>query len=183
MSGQRVAYIRVSSIDQNEARQLESIGKVDRTFIEKASAKDTNRPELQRMLGHVRSGDTVICHSMDRLARNLGDLRALVTELTKRGVRVEFKKESLVFTGDDNAMAVLLLSMMGAFAEFERALIKERQKEGIAIARAEGRYKGRSKALNAAQSYRAARTGCCGCSQSQGCTRVRHQQRDSVHIP
>jgi DNA invertase Pin-like site-specific DNA recombinase len=84
---------------------------------------------------------------MDRLARNLDDLRKLVTDLTGRGVIVEFEREHLTFTGEDNAMSKLLLSMMGAFAEFERALLKERQREVIAIAKAKGLYKGRKPSL------------------------------------
>lgn len=101
------------------------------------------------MLKHARKGDHVFCHSMDRMARNLDDLRAIVLGLTNRGIRVEFVKEGLTFTGDDNAMAKLLLSMMGAFAEFERSLILERQREGIAIAKAAGKYKGRKAKLGA----------------------------------
>jgi DNA invertase Pin-like site-specific DNA recombinase len=93
----------------------------------------------------------VLVHSMDRLARNLDDLRALVRTLTARGVRVQFAKEQLTFTGDDTAMATLLLSVMGAFAEFERSLIRERQREGIALARQRGAYRGRARALDAEQ--------------------------------
>jgi DNA invertase Pin-like site-specific DNA recombinase len=102
-------------------------------FTDKASGKDTQRPELE-LLAFVREGDTVVVHSMDRLARNLDDLRRIVQGLTKRGVRIEFVKESLAFTGEDSPMANLMLSVMGAFAEFERALIRERQREGIALA-------------------------------------------------
>ena len=95
-----------------------------------------------------REGDTVVVHSMDRLARNLDDLRRLVQKLTQRGVRIEFVKESLTFTGEDSPMANLMLSVMGAFAEFERALIRERQREGIALAKQRGAYRGRKKSLN-----------------------------------
>jgi DNA invertase Pin-like site-specific DNA recombinase len=98
-------------------------------------------------LDFVRDGETVVVHSMDRLARTLDDLRRLVRDLTQRGVRVEFVKEQLTFTGEDSPMATLLLSMMGAFAEFERALIKERQREGITLAKERGAYRGRKKAL------------------------------------
>ena len=94
------------------------------------------------MMEYAREGDTVVVHSMDRLARNLDDLRRIVKTLTDRGVRIEFVKEALSFNGDDSAMSVLLLSMMGAFAEFERALIRERQKEGIALAKTRGAYRG-----------------------------------------
>src|SRR3712207_4386845 len=149
MLGQRIGYIRVSSLDQNVERQLEGID-VDKTFTDKASGKDTKRPQLDQLLSFVRSGDTVIVHSMDRLARNLDDLRRIVQTLTGKGVRIEFVKEHLVFTGEDSPMANLLLSVMGAFAEFERALIHERQREGIALAKQRGAYKGRKKALSAA---------------------------------
>ena len=146
MRGQRIGYVRVSSFDQNPERQLEHI-QVDKVFSDKASGKDTQRPELERLLAFVREGDTVVVHSMDRLARNLDDLRRLVQSLTQRGVRIEFVKESLAFTGEDSPMANLMLSVMGAFAEFERALIRERQREGIALARQRGAYRGRKKAL------------------------------------
>ena len=146
----RVGYIRVSTVDQNTARQLDGI-EVSRVFADKASGKDTARPKLDELLAFVRDGDTVIVHSMDRLARNLDDLRRLVRTLTGKGVRVEFVKESLTFTGDDSPMATLLLSVMGAFAEFERALILERQREGIAVAKQRGAYTGRKPALTAEQ--------------------------------
>src|SRR5947209_15307506 len=103
------------------------------------------------MLAYVRDGDTVIVHSMDRLARNLDDLRRLVRELTGRGVAVQFVKEQLTFSTEDSPMATLLLSVLGAFAEFERALIRERQAEGIALAKARGAYKGRKRSLTPAQ--------------------------------
>ena len=121
---------------------------MDRTFTDTASGKDVTRPQLAAMLGFVREGDTVIVHSMDRLARNLEDLRRIVRELTARGVAVQFAKEQLIFTGEDTAMATLLLSVMGAFAEFERALIGERQREGIALAKDRGVYKGRKRSLS-----------------------------------
>jgi DNA invertase Pin-like site-specific DNA recombinase len=120
---------------------------LDRVFTDKASGRDPSKPELTELLRFARDGDTVIVHSMDRLARNLDDLRALVQGLTRRGVRVEFVKESLVFTGEDSPMANLMLSVMGAFAEFERSLIRERQREGIALAKQRGAYKGRKKTL------------------------------------
>ena len=146
MTGQRIGYVRVSTLDQNEKRQLE--GQVlDRVFMDQASGKDATRPELTELLRFARDGDTVVVHSMDRLARNLDDLRALVQGLTRKGVRVEFVKESLVFTGEDSPMANLMLSVMGAFAEFERSLIRERQREGIALAKQRGAYKGRKKTL------------------------------------
>ncbi|CAM5568251.1 MULTISPECIES: recombinase family protein [Burkholderiales] len=147
MKGQRIGYVRVSSFDQNPERQLEQ-SQVDKVFTDKASGKDTRRPRLDTLLTFVREGDTVVVHSMDRLARNLDDLRRLVQMLTKRGVRIEFVKECLTFTGEDSPMANLMLSVMGAFAEFERALIRERQREGIALAKQRGAYRGRKKALS-----------------------------------
>jgi len=150
MSGQRVGYTRVSTLDQKTDRQLDGV-EVDRVFADHVSGKDLHRPQLTAMLQFVRDGDTVVVHSMDRLARNLDDLRATVRGLTARGVQVQFVKEQFTFTGEDTAMATLLLSVMGAFAEFERALIRERQREGIALAKQRGAYRGRRKALTAEQ--------------------------------
>jgi DNA invertase Pin-like site-specific DNA recombinase len=150
MDGQRIGYIRVSSFDQNPERQLDQVA-VARVFTDKASGKDTARPQLEALLGFVRQGDTVLVHSMDRLARNLDDLRRVVQGLTARGVRIEFVKEHLVFTGEDSPMANLMLSVMGAFAEFERALIRERQREGISLAKQRGAYRGRKPSLDADQ--------------------------------
>lgn len=141
MKGQRIGYVRVSTSDQKGERQLENVP-LDRKFEDKASGKDTCRPQLEEMMKFVRKSDIVIIHSMDRLARNLDDLRRIVNMLTKRGVCIEFVKESLTFSGDDTPLSILLLSVMGAFAEFERTLIRERQREGIAIAKANGRYRG-----------------------------------------
>ena len=146
MTGQRIGYIRVSTFDQNPERQLEGV-KVDRAFSDKASGKDVKRPQLEALISFARTGDTVVVHSMDRLARNLDDLRRIVQTLTQRGVHIEFVKEHLSFTGEDSPMANLMLSVMGAFAEFERAIIRERQAEGIAIAKAKGKYKGRKRVL------------------------------------
>jgi len=146
-NGQRVGYKRVSTYDQNPERQLENID-VDKLFIDKASGKDTKRPQLNAMLDFVREGDLIIVHSMDRLSRNLDDLRKTVKDLTGRGIKLQFIKENLIFSGEDSPMSNLLLSVMGAFAEFERALIKERQMEGIALAKKRGAYKGRKKALS-----------------------------------
>ena len=133
---------RVSTVEQNAGRQLDGLT-LDRTFTDRASGRDANRPELQELFKFARDGDTVIVHSMDRLARNLDDLRRIVQELNGRGVRIEFAKEQLSFSGEDSPMATLLLSVMGAFAEFERALIRERQREGVALAKELGAYKGR----------------------------------------
>lgn len=104
MNGQRIGYVRVSSFDQNLERQLEHV-QVDRLFTDKASSKDTQRPQLEALLAFVRDGDTVVVHSMDRLARNLDDLRKIVQDLTKRGIQIEFMKEHQTFTGEDSPMA------------------------------------------------------------------------------
>jgi len=149
-SGQTVGYVRVSSGGQNEARQLDGLT-LDKTFTDKVSGKDTQRPQLQAMLEFVREGDTVLVHSMDRLARSLKDLEAIVTGLTGRGVTVSFVSQGMTFTGADSPMNTLMLQMLGAVAQFERSLILERQREGIAIAKAKGGvYKGRKPSLDAA---------------------------------
>src|SRR3954462_3156019 len=127
--GKRIRYVRVSTVDQNTARQLDGVP-LDKVFTDKASGKDTNRPQLQAVLDYARDGDVLVVHSMDRLARNFTDLLHMVETLNKRGTVVEFVKESLTFTGDDSAMSKLMLTIMGGFSEFERALIKERQMEG-----------------------------------------------------
>lgn len=146
--GQRIGYVRVSSYGQNEDRQIEYMGDLDRIFTDKASGKNTERPRLQELLNYARKGDTIIVHSMDRLARNLDNLRQLVNTQTRRGIRVQFIKENLIFTGEDSPMSNLMLSMLGAFAQFERDMIKDWQKEGIALAKKRGVYKGRKKSLS-----------------------------------
>lgn len=148
--GQTVGYIRVSSAGQNDARQLDGIH-TDKTFTDKASGKDTQRPQLQALLEFVREGDTVLVHSMDRLARSLKDLEAIVTGLTGRGLAVSFVSQNMTFTGDVSPMNTLMLQMLGAVSQFERSLILERQREGIAIAKAKGDvYKGRKPSLHTA---------------------------------
>jgi DNA invertase Pin-like site-specific DNA recombinase len=150
-AGQLVGYLRVSTVDQKELRQLEGV-KLDKKFVDHASGRDLQRPHLAQLLDYVREGDTVVCHSMDRLGRNLDDLRKVVLGMTERGIRVRFVKENLTFTGADSPMANLLLSVMGAFAQFERELIRERQREGIALAKLRpGTYAGRKRSLSAAQ--------------------------------
>jgi DNA invertase Pin-like site-specific DNA recombinase len=141
MAGVNVGYIRVSSEDQETARQLDGV-LVEKTFVDKVSGKNTDRAQLQAMLEYIREGDTVHIHSMDRLARNLIDLRTLVTRMTGKGVVVKFMKEHLSFTGTDDPMSTLLMNVIGAVAEFERSIIRERQREGIAIAKRKGVYKG-----------------------------------------
>jgi DNA invertase Pin-like site-specific DNA recombinase len=140
-----VGYIRVSSVDQNTDRQLEG-QELDKVFTDKASGKDTKRPQLQAALDYIREGDVLVVHSMDRLARNLDDLRRMVLDLTGKGVHVQFIKDSLTFTGEDSPMSNLLLSLLGAVAEFERSMIRERR-EGIALAKKAGVYKGRKRSL------------------------------------
>src|SRR5450631_2155710 len=146
----RVGYIRVSTLDQNTERQLEGV-KLDKVFTDKASGKDTNRPQLQAALEYLREGDLLLAHSMDRLARSLDGLRKIVLDLTTRGVHVQFVKENLTFTGEDSPMSNLLLSLLGAVAEFERSMIRERQREGIALAKKAGVYKGRRPSLTQQQ--------------------------------
>ena len=164
--GQDVGYIRVSSILQNTARQLDGT-RLDKVFEDRASGKNIKRPQLEACLVHLREGDTLHVHSMDRLARNVDDLRRLVKELTARGVVVRFHKEGLTFTGEDSPMAHLLLSMLGAVAEFERALILERQREGIAVAKAEGAYKGRNPKLSPERASELRKRAADGESKSQ----------------
>jgi DNA invertase Pin-like site-specific DNA recombinase len=144
--GQRVGYVRVCNCDRN-GNQLEG-EELDRIFLDRSSGKDVKRPQLTAMLAVLREGDTVVCNSMDRLGRNFDDLRRLILGLTERGIRVRFVKESLTFTGEESQKANLLLRVMGAFAYFERELIHERQREGIARAKAAGAYKGRKRSLS-----------------------------------
>ena len=149
--GQRIGYVRVSTVDQNTVRQLDGI-EVDRLFEDKASGKDVNRPALQEALRFLRNGDVLVVHSMDRLARNLADLLRIVGELNAKNVAIQFIKENLTFTADSSPISKLLLQVMGAFAEFERALIRERQREGIVHARAAGKFsKERKKKLTETQ--------------------------------
>ena len=150
MSIQRIGYIRVSTFDQSTERQLDGIA-LDKVFTDKASGKDTNRPQLQAALSHVHAGDTLVIHSMDRLARNVEDMLRLVREMNDRGVSVQFIKENMSFTaGSEDPRSTLMVTMLSAFAQFERSLIRERQREGIALAKAKGTvYKGRKPALNA----------------------------------
>ena len=144
--GKTVGYVRVSTLAQNPERQLEGIP-LNKVFTDYASGKTKDRPQLQAMLDYIREGDTVVVHSIDRLARNLVDLRRLVRGMNMGGVRVEFKKEGMVFDGRETAMGTFLLNMMGGFAEFERAMAYERQMEGVALAKRDKRYKGRAPAI------------------------------------
>ena len=142
----KIAYVRVSSIDQNIARQKEAIEeyvKIDKWFIDKTSGKDKNRPKLNQMLEYVRKNDTVYIHSIDRLARNTMDLLNIAKDLTEQGIKLHSLKDSFVF--DNTPSGNLLLTILGGVAEFERAIAKERQLEGIAIAKKNNVYKGRKK--------------------------------------
>jgi DNA invertase Pin-like site-specific DNA recombinase len=150
-NGQQVGYIRVSSIDQNTARQLEGIA-LHKRFEDKLSGAYDQRPALQQCLTYLREGDTLHLHSIDRLARNLADLEKIVTDLNARNVTVIFHNENLTFAaGTNDAMQTLVLQMLGAFAQFERAMIRTRQQEGIAAAKAAGKRLGRAPKLSANQ--------------------------------
>ena len=147
-----IGYIRVSGVDQNTARQESAFDglNLNKVFEDKASGKDVHRPALERCLEVVRDGDTLHVHSIDRLARNMQDLLSLLSDLTGRGVSVKFHKENLTFTPDkENPFQRLQLQLIGS--EFERAMIRERQREGIAIAKAAGKYKGRKPSLTPEQ--------------------------------
>jgi DNA invertase Pin-like site-specific DNA recombinase len=147
MSGKTIGYKRVSTVLQNTERQLDGIA-TDKTFEDKLSGRDTNRPQLQAMLEYVREHDTVVVHSLDRLGRNLDDLRSLVKGMVSRGVTVKFLKENLTFSADNsNPFSELMLNMLASFAQLDRAIIKERQREGVQIAKAKGVYKGRKQEM------------------------------------
>ena len=150
---QKIGYARVSSKDQNLDRQLAALKKekVFRVFTDTVSGSSTQRPGLDGALNYVRAGDQLIVVSMDRLARSLIDLHRLVDELTERGVSVKFLKEGQVYSQDSAPVAKLMLGLLGSVAEFERSIIRERQAEGIAKAKARGVYKGRAKVLNEEQ--------------------------------
>ena len=150
MTGHKVGYIRVSSVGQNTERQLDGFN-FDKEYIEKISAKNRNRPVLEECLDYLRQGDELHVHSIDRLARNLVDLQNIVSSLNDKGVSVHFHKEGLQFSGSDSPMNKLMLQMMGAFAEFERSLIRERQAEGIANAKRNGVRFGKERKLNQVQ--------------------------------
>ena len=134
-----VGYRRVSTAEQS--LDCQNLGKCDRMFEEKESAGSAKRPALKEMLSFVRSGDTVIVHSIDRFARNLMDLQSIIQELSEKGVTIQFLSESLSFSVDEGcAFQTLQLQMLGAFAQYERTIIRKRQAEGIAKAKARGVY-------------------------------------------
>ena len=141
--GQNIGYIRVSTSDQSLLRQLTDV-KLDKVFEDKYGAmKAAERDGLMACLDYIRSGDTLHVHSIDRLARSLRDLQAIVDGLVKNGVTIVFHTENLVFNGNDNPMSVLILQMLGAFAQFERSITRARQREGIDAAMAAGTFRGR----------------------------------------
>ncbi len=141
-----IGYVRVGTTDQKTDRQLVGVA-LDKVFEDKASAADTARPQLLLCLNFVRAEDTLHVHSIDRLARNLQDLLRLLGQLVGKGVTVQFHKEHLTFSGQDDPFQRLRLQIIGAVAEFERALIKERQREGIAKAKSMGKHLGRDRKL------------------------------------
>ena len=142
-----IGYIRVSTLDQHMDRQLEGV-LLDRIYKDAISGKDINRPELQRCLAELKEGDTLHVHSIDRLTRNLSDLLRLLEEMSEKNISVVFHKEKFVFSHEASPFQKLHLQIIGAVAEFERAFIRERQREGIAIAKAKGKYKGRKASLS-----------------------------------
>ena len=141
-----IAYVRVSSVVQNEQRQIDGLQKynIDKWFEEKVSAKDTNRPQLKTMLEYAREGDSIYIHDFSRLARNTANLLSLVENLTKRGIALISNKENL---DTSTPTGKLMLTMIAAINQFERENLLERQREGISIAKAAGKFKGR-KAIN-----------------------------------
>jgi DNA invertase Pin-like site-specific DNA recombinase len=144
----RIGYTRVSTLDQSTDRQ--DLGDI-RIFEDKASGKNTDRPALKEMLAYIREGDEVVVYSIDRLARNLRDLEDIIKEVNGKGASVTFLTERLTFSGSDDAMSTLMLQMMGSFAQFERSMIRKRQAEGIAAAKAKGKdspYKGRKQSID-----------------------------------
>ncbi len=137
-----IAYVRVSTIDQNESRQTEALSKhkIDKWFTEKVSAKDTNRPQLQAMMEYARDGDTIHIHDFSRLARSTADLLAIIEQMQKKGITLISNKENI---DTSTPTGKLMVTMIGAINQFERENLLERQREGIAIAKAQGKYKGK----------------------------------------
>lgn len=148
----QIGYVRVSSVDQDPARQLENVT-LDKVFIDKQSGAKKDRPNLQACIEYLRDDDVLHVHSIDRLARNLGDLQSIVSDLTERGITIRFVKENMTFSAStaNDPMQILMFQMLGAFAQFERSLIRERQREGIAIAKAAGKHLGRAPKLTGEQ--------------------------------
>ena len=146
-SSAKIAYARVSTDDQNLDRQLETLKAYcpDKIFTDHLSGKNLERPGFQQMMDYVREGDIIYVASMDRMARNLDDLLATTKRLQSKGITVHFLKENICLNPgtETSSMSKLIMSIMGAVAEFERSLIRERQREGILLAKARGVYKGR----------------------------------------
>ncbi|MDX2370955.1 MAG: recombinase family protein [Colwellia sp.] len=139
---EQIGYVRVSTVDQNTERQLLNI-ELDKTFTDKCSGKDTNRPQLKLLIEYARQGDVIHVHDISRMARNTEDLLRLVKEFTEQGISLKFHKEHLEFNGENSPMQQLMLTMLGGIYQFERSMILERQREGIAIAKAKGKYRGK----------------------------------------
>jgi DNA invertase Pin-like site-specific DNA recombinase len=137
-----IAYVRVSTVEQNEERQTNALQRyeIDKWFVEKISAKDTNRPQLQAMLDYARDGDTIYVHDLSRFARSTKDLLSLIEYLQSKGIHLVSNKESI---DTSTATGKLFITIIAAINEFERANLLERQREGIAIAKSKGKYKGR----------------------------------------
>jgi DNA invertase Pin-like site-specific DNA recombinase len=144
--GKTLGYIRVSTSDQNPERQLQGI-QIDKTFIEYASGSRLDREQLALMMDYIRDDDLIVVHSIDRLARNVRHLLQLIEQVVKKGAKIRFIKENLEFSNDNSLTSKLLLTVIGAIAEFELCMIKERQKEGIELAKKAGKYKGRQPIL------------------------------------
>lgn len=142
--GKNIAYVRVSTLEQNEARQKEALlpYKIDKWFVEKASGKDIKRPQLQEMLEYIREDDTVYVEEFSRLGRSTADLLEIVNQIENAGAKFLSLKENF---DTKTPAGKLQMTMMAAIAEFERAMILERQREGIAIAKRQGKYKGRKR--------------------------------------
>ncbi|MGS8098432.1 recombinase family protein [Providencia sp. PROV_01] len=140
-------YVRVSTKEQNIKRQTDALVGCDKIFIDRVSGKSADRPELNAMKQQLRDGDTVRVKSVDRLARNTQDLLALLSEITEQGVKVEFIDNQIGF--DNNPTSKFMITLLGAVAELERSFIRQRQSEGITIAKQKGRYKGRPISDNA----------------------------------
>lgn len=159
IQGQRVAYLRVSTTDQHLDRQRATVGETDMVFEEHASAASRKgRPALERLLSHVREGDEVVVSSMDRLARSVIDLSQITDELMAKGVTLRFVSESVVYSPTCNdPYAKFQLHLLGSVAELERSIIRERQADGIAAAKARGAYQGRPAALSAGDAAAARR--------------------------
>ena len=159
MTGKKIGYLRVSTLLQNEERQLNGI-ELDKEFVEKASARDTNRPVLKTMLDFIREGDEVYIHDISRLARNISDLHSLVETITGKGAVLKFVKENLTFASDRNdPMSELLLNLLGSVYAFERQILLERQREGVQIAKQAGKYTGRKKSIDTGEILKTLESG------------------------